>query len=94
MPRATWNTIKGSKTFYVRFYRKLGTWLIGSLIFNIVMAGVIVYAYLHHPERDYYATSGITAPIKLTGLSTPNYSDQALLPPDPVNDDETRLIPQ
>ncbi|KTD19362.1 Component of the Dot/Icm secretion system. inner membrane protein [Legionella lansingensis] len=94
MTRGTWDTIKSSKGFYVRTYRKGIKWVIVSLTINLFLTLAIYYVHFNEPERDYYATSGITPPVKLTPLDKPNYSSTPLLEPDPVNEDETRVIPQ
>ncbi|ASQ45262.1 type IVB secretion system protein IcmM/DotJ [Legionella clemsonensis] len=94
MGRETWDTIKRSKAFYIRTYRKGGTFVIVSLIINILLSLLIYYIHFNQPEPDFYATSGITPPIQLTPLNAPNYSSTPLLEPDPTNEDETRVIPQ
>lgn len=94
MGRETWNTIKRSKSFYVRTYRQAGMYLIASVFINVFLGLAIYYVHFHEPERDFYATSGVAPPIKLTPLTAPNYSGTALLPPDPINDDEMKVIPQ
>lgn len=94
MARATWNLIKSSKSFYVKTYRLTGTLIVISLMINIFLGMLIVYYHLHRPERDFYASNGTTPPIALTPLSTPNNSAEALLPPDPINDDDEKVIPQ
>lgn len=94
MSRESWNTIKNSKSFYVRTYRKAGTILIGSLILNILLGLAIYYHHQHRPERDFYATSGMAPPIKLNARDEPNNSATYLLETDPTNDDEPKVIPQ
>ncbi|CEK11407.1 type IVB secretion system protein IcmM/DotJ [Legionella hackeliae] len=94
MGRETWDTIKRSKAFYIRTYRKAGTFVIVSLMLNIVLSLLIYYIHFNQPEPDFYATSGITPPVQLNPLNTPNYSGTPMLEPDPVNEDETRIIPQ
>ena len=71
-----------------------GTWLVVSLGLNLLLGLAIYYLHMHQPERDYYATSGIIPPIKLTPMAEPNYSATPLLEPDPTNDDEPKVIPQ
>ncbi|KTC86357.1 type IVB secretion system protein IcmM/DotJ [Legionella brunensis] len=94
MGRETWDTIKNSKAFYIRTYRKGATFVIVSLLINLLLSLAIYYVHFNQPDPDFYATSGITPPIMLTPLKTPNYSNTPLLEPDPINDDETRVIPQ
>lgn len=94
MSRETWNVIKNSKTFYIQTYRRGSKYLIVSGCINLLLCLIIYYLHLHQPERDFYATSGITPPIKLNPLNEPNYTGTALLAPDPTNDDEVKVIPQ
>ncbi len=94
MSRETWNTIKQSKFFYVQIYRKALRLLIGSLAVNLLLFFAIYFVYLQEPENDYYATSGITAPVKLTLLLAPNYSDTALLPEETSEGESPKVIPQ
>ncbi len=94
MTREVWLTMKGSKSFYVRTYRKVGTYLVLSLLANCLMFFIIYFMHFYEPEPNFYATSGIVPPVELTPLKTPNYSGTALLPPDPANDDVQKVIPQ
>jgi intracellular multiplication protein IcmM len=65
-----------------------------STLVNLLFGLFISYIYLHEPQRDYYATSGISPPIKLDYMLTPNMSDHPLLDSDPPLDDKIREIPQ
>ncbi|KTD24578.1 MULTISPECIES: type IVB secretion system protein IcmM/DotJ [Legionella] len=94
MSQEAWNTIKRSKSFYIRTYRIGGTSLVISLILNLLLVLGIYYLYFHEPERDFYATSGVTPPVLLNPLDEPNYSSTPLLPPDPIDDDSEKVIPQ
>lgn len=94
MSRETWSLIKQSKQFYVNTYRKVGTALLASMIINLSLGFAIYYTYFNRPEHAFYATSGVTAPIMLTAMDSPNYTSVALLGADPVDDDENRAIPQ
>jgi intracellular multiplication protein IcmM len=94
MTRETWDTIRQSKAFYILTYRKGIRWVMLSLTLNFILSLAIYYAHFNTPEPDFYATSGIAPPIKLTPLNAPNYSSTPLLEPDPVTEDETRVIPQ
>jgi intracellular multiplication protein IcmM len=94
MSRGNWNRIKLSKFFYVNTYRNMMTLIIASQVLNVLFCLAVTYAHLQQPERTFYATSGIIPPIKLNPLDAPNESAEALLPPDPVSDDETRAIPE
>ncbi|WP_131781029.1 type IVB secretion system protein IcmM/DotJ [Legionella gresilensis] len=94
MSRQSWNRIKQSKSFYVMTYRRALKFLLLSMALNVFICVAISYVYLNRPERTFYASSGITPPIKLTPLATPNYSSRFLLSPDPVDDNEEKAIPQ
>ncbi len=94
MSRETWALIKNNKNFNVHVYRRGLLLIIISLILSSIIGLLMFYLYVNQPERDYYATSGITPPIKLTSMSAPNASSNALLPPDPPTDDVQRVIPQ
>lgn len=94
MSRETWTQIKNDKNFNVHVYRNSLTVLVFSLLLNLVLGLLIFHYYVNIPERDYYATSGIVSPVKLTAMLTPNYSSKALLDPDPPTDDTPRVIPQ
>lgn len=89
-----WNLIKNSKIFNVHMYRRGLLALIISLVLSGFMGILLFYKYVTEPERDYYATSGITPPVKLTSMSTPNMSSRALLEPDLPGDLEEKVIPQ
>lgn len=97
----TWNKIKHGKGFYVSTYRKALTLTMGSLFLNILLILGIIYAYIQTPRTHFYATNGAIALMSITDqpekyelqpLDQPNYSDQALLPPDPP-DEGTGLSP-
>jgi intracellular multiplication protein IcmM len=94
MSRETWALIKNKKNFNVHVYRRGLFLIIISLLLNVIIGLLMFYFYVNQPERDYYATNGITPPIKLTSMSAPNASSKALLPPDPPTDDVQRVIPQ
>ena len=94
MSRQSWNRIKQSKSFYVVTYRRALKFLLLSMATNVLLCIAIGYIYLNEPARTFYATSGITPPIELTPLATPNYTSQFILPPDPVDDNEEKAIPQ
>lgn len=94
MSRETWLSIKNSKSFYVSSYRRACTLVIGSLVINLALISGIYYAYFNQPEREYYASNGVTPPMLLSPRDTPNDSSAALLPPDPVNAPPVKLIPE
>lgn len=94
MSRESWLLIKSNKNFNVNIYRRGLVALIFSLVLSGIIGSYIFYIYLHLPERDYYATSGVTPPIMLKSMPTPNESSEPLLDPDPPTDDVPRVIPQ
>lgn len=94
MSRESWGLIKAHKNFNIHMYRRGISLLIISLTASALLSSAIIYIYLHEPERDYYATSGITAPIKLTARLEANNTSIPLLDADPVVDDEIKVIPQ
>lgn len=94
MSRETWALIKQNKNFNVHVYRRGLLLLILSLILSCTIGLLMFHIYINQPERDFYATSGITPPIKLSPLLAPNASSKALLDPDPPTDDVQRVIPQ
>lgn len=95
MSREKWNVIKRSKFFYVKTYRRASKALLLSLLINILLSLMAFYVYTHRPQRDFYATNGITEPVKLTPMLSRNYGSEALLPPDPDTDDyNSKAIPK
>lgn len=94
MGREAWNLIKKSKNFDIRIYRRGLSVLIGSLVLNLVLGILLFYYYLRLPERDYYATNGITPPIMLKAMMTRNYKSVALLEPDPPTENRELAIPE
>ena len=94
MTRSVWRTKIATKSFYVRTYRRICNWILISLLTSIVLSVAISYLFIHQPERQYYATNGITAPVQLTPLDAANKSSNALLQPDPVIPGQTKLIPE
>ncbi|WP_133136893.1 type IVB secretion system protein IcmM/DotJ [Legionella rowbothamii] len=94
MNREGWALIKKNKSFNVNVFRRGLISVIVSLGLSCILGLLMFYVYLAEPERDFYATSGVTPPIKLAPMLAPNMSSQALLPPDPPTDEEEKLIPQ
>ncbi len=94
MSRETWNLIKQSKRFYVNTFRKTGSVLLISVTMNLALGFAIYYSYFNRPEHDFYATSGITPPVMLTPMDAPNDTSVALLAADPIDDNDTKVIPQ
>ena len=94
MSHDAWVAIKQAKGFYVKTYRKVKTILFYSLGCNVILILGIFYVHTHHPPRDFYASSGVTAPVKLQPLLAPNKSSTPLLPESPVDlGDEFKPIP-
>ncbi|CAM2828565.1 type IVB secretion system protein IcmM/DotJ [Legionella worsleiensis] len=94
MSRENWLLIQRNKNFNVNIYRSGLVAVICSLLISSILGALIFYFYLNEPERDYYATSGITPPVKLKALLAPNEASVPLLEPDPPTDDIPRIIPQ
>lgn len=94
MSREAWSLIKNNKNFNVHVYRRGLVVLIISLTLSCVLGLFLFYVYMRQPEPDYYATSGVTSPIKLLAITEPNNSPYALLPPDPPEGNEEKRIPQ
>lgn len=94
MSREAWALIKQDKNFNVNVYRRGIISLIVSLGLSCIIVLLMFYTYITEPEPDYYATNGMTPPIKLQLLLAPNLTSTALLPPDPPDDDGVRVIPQ
>lgn len=79
---------KERKHFFRNSFRNV-LWLIyASLFLNILFIIGIYQVIINREEPDYYATSGIKPPIKLSPMSQPNYSSEALLPPAPEDGSE------
>lgn len=94
MSRETWNLRKQSKRFYVDTYRRASSILFSLMVINLSLGFAIYFTYFNRAERDFYATDGITAPVKLTPMSSPNYTSVALLASDPILQNKARLIPE
>lgn len=94
MSNDTWEIVKAHKNFNMRIYRRGLFFLIFSLGLNCILGVMIFYVYLNQPERDYYATSGEAPPIQLKALLAPNYTANALLEPDPIEDNTIKVIPK
>ena len=94
MSRAAWNLMKNSKGFYVRTYRKTGVALVCSAALNLLFILAIYHFYFNLPERDFFATNGITAPTELTPLDEPNYTSVPLLSSSSKASADNKVIPQ
>jgi intracellular multiplication protein IcmM len=94
MGREDWAALRNSKFFYVRTYRLAGRLLFVSLALNLLLSLATFYVYFQQPARDFYATSGIVPPVKLTALNQPNNSATPLLAADPAETASAiKLIP-
>lgn len=93
MRRMVWRSITTSKFFYVRTYRRICTLVLVSLMVSVFLLLLIIYFYLNIPNPDYYATNGVTAPIPLRELDKANQLSSPLLPPDPMIENQTKVIP-
>ena len=94
MRRELWRLMISSKRFYVGTFRFAESALLFSLICSVLLGIGIFYAYLHIPERHYYATNGEVPPSELTAMDEPNETSTPLLADDPVIDDDAKLIPK
>ena len=94
MSRGTWADIRRSNNFYIDTYRRGIIVLLVSVVLNGLLGLAICNVYLGLPEPDFYATDGVTHPIRLTAMNTPNYTSNALLTDEQNNYDTTRAVPQ
>ena len=94
MSRETWALIKQSKRFYVETYRGVGFGLIISVSINMALGLVLYFLYFSQPEHDFYATSGVVAPVQLTSMDAPNDSATPLLAADNDEANDNKVIPQ
>lgn len=94
MRREFWRLMISSKQFYVRTFRFAGSALVFFLLLNVLLAAGLFYAYMHVPDRHYYATNGEVPPGELTAMDEPNYTSVPLLAADPTIDDDAKLIPK
>jgi intracellular multiplication protein IcmM len=94
MSRETWNLIKQSKRFHINTFRRVGSALFVSVIINMMLAFAVYYTYFNRPEHAFYATSGVTPPVMLTSMDSPNYTSVALLAADPEEETVIKVIPQ
>ena len=94
MSREAWHAIKRSKRFYVGTYRRAGSAIVISAILNLVLELAIYHVYLNESESDFYATSGVTPPIPLTPMDSPNYTAYALLGSDSATSNDIKVIPK
>lgn len=93
MSREAWNITKNSKHFYIATYRRAITALLISMSINVGLGVLFYFAYFSQPDAEYYSTSGVALPVKLTPLDGPNYTSTPLLASDPENEPENKVIP-
>lgn len=86
MTRLTLEEIKQSKNFYRDHFRRLVRVLLGSIFVILFLLMVLAYVVLNRSEPHYNATNSVGFIDRLTPLSQPNMSSQALLPPDPPSE--------
>lgn len=94
MSRGKWKQIQKRKGFYQRNYRILGSVLVLSTILNLILGLSVGYHYLNRKDNKFYATNGAMPPEELTPMDQRNMTSVSLLPDDPVNDEEAKVIPQ
>ena len=80
------NEVIAKKTFYRDNYRRGLKMLFFSLLVTLFLLGSIFYKIDNSPEPDFYATNGISAPLRLKALEQPNEQSRFLLEPDPSDD--------
>lgn len=68
--------------------------LLASVALNVLLGFAIFQIYFNEPERDFYATDGVTPPVKLAPIDHPNDSSSALLADEQNNYDNGRAVPQ
>ena len=83
---------KKTKTFHRNSFRKVINLLIISLGLNCILAFAIYSKFVSLPEPTYYATSGITAPIRLAARDKRNYSSIPLLKSDQGANDSVGMM--
>jgi|GEM_PF-779928 len=94
MRRETLSDKKQRKDFYINAFRRTISCLLGSVILNLLLLGVIHNRILHKPAETFYTSDGITAPIPLKPFDEPNNSSTPLLENDPLEEMTVRSIPQ
>ncbi len=94
MSREKWKLIKRKKGFYINTYRKLESILVFLVALNVVLGLAVTKVYFDQPERHFYATNGVGAPEELTAMDEANMTSVPLLPDDPVDEGENKVIPQ
>jgi intracellular multiplication protein IcmM len=85
---------KGKKNFFRNGFRNVLRIIYVSISLNVIFIIGIYETLINRVAPDYYATSGVKPPIRLTGLSHPNYSSEALLPPAPTESSVDVKVPQ
>lgn len=94
MSRDAWTITKNSKRFYVHTYRKVGNMLLISVMANLLLIMAIHYIYFNQSEPNFYATSGVTAPIELVPMDEPNYTSVPLLASSEAHGGGTKVMPE
>lgn len=91
MGKTVWSNVRQSKFFYAVLYRRMLMMLWVSLVLNIALSLGVYYFYFQRPPHTFYASNGVTQPIKLTPRMSPNYSTEAILPPEPKPDEPAKV---
>ncbi|NKB46544.1 MAG: phosphoesterase [Legionellales bacterium] len=73
---------KLNRFFFRDKFRSTLAFLTMSLILSVVLIVAIVFWRMTQTTPDFYATSGMAAPILLDVLAQPNLGSEPLLPPD------------
>ncbi len=94
MSRANWAKIRQSVGFYRNTYRLGSTILLASVLVNVFLGIAIYHECANQPEHDFYATDGVTPPVKLTAMNHENNSSSALLADEQNNNDNSKAMPQ
>jgi len=94
LSKGAWAKIRQSTRFYIDTYHRGVAALLISIILNVFLSIAIYYVYFGQPERDYYATDGVTPPFPLVAMDEPNNSSTALLANDQDSNDNTKAAPQ
>lgn len=94
MSRDTWHLRMSSKRFNVSLYRWLGSLVTISLLVNVILCFLVSRIYFSRPDYIYYSTNGVTKPVQLTPLPSPNESSEPLLGSDPSETYMVKQVPE
>ena len=68
--------------------------LMVSIVLNVFLGVAIYQECINQPEQDFYATDGITPPVKLTAMNHENKTSSALLADDQNRNESSKVMPQ